>query len=246
MSEIDGIVAALDRIIEVERRRGSRRGYFPCMYRATTLRVARGLAEGRFEDPDRMERLDVVFAGYYLRAWRHDGVGLPCSGAWTQAFRAARDPSLMILQHLLLGMNAHINLDLAQATVDVGGDQLDGLRADFDAINTILQDQLDQVQEALNRHSPALERLDRAGGRLDEQVFHFSLCRARDAAWAQARLVAALPPAARPTACAALDVQAEGLARLIRGVRLEGPRSTEPDVDADGVRAVIDTLWSLG
>ncbi|MCB9779276.1 MAG: hypothetical protein H6742_11985 [Alphaproteobacteria bacterium] len=246
MEDIDGVVAALDRIIDIEHQRGSRAGYFPCMYRATTLRVARGLSEGRFVDAERMERLDVVFADFYLDAWRRHGVAQACSGPWHHAFQSARDPQLLILQHLLLGMNAHINLDLAQAAVAVAGDGLDGLRQDFDTINDILAEQLDQVQDALNAHSPALSRLDEAGGSWDERLFSFSLARARDAAWTQARVLVTLPGAARPTALRALDRQSSTTARIISSVRLPGARAAEPDVDRDGVRRVIETLRQLG
>lgn len=251
MRSIGGVVAALDEIIAWERAAGSRRGYFPCMYRATTLRVADGLSKGRFRDPERMERLDVLFAEYYLQAWRQRRGGLRCSGPWALAFRSAERADLLILQHLLLGMNAHINLDLAQATVEVlregdGEAELADLRADFDTINDILGEQLDQVQDRLNAHSPALDRLDRAGGRWDERLFHFSLVRARDLAWGQSRKVAALPPPERQAACRGIERTATGLGEVLVGVRATGAREAEPDRDERGVRGVIDSLWLMG
>lgn len=242
---IEDVVAALDRIIHFERGRGSRGGYFPCMYRATTLRVRRGLAEGRFRDPARMEALDVVFARYYLRAWREASVGNPCSGPWRVAFRAARNPDLLILQHLLLGMNAHILLDLSLATAEVAGTDLAAAEADFDTINGILREQLDEVQAALGTSSPDLAALDRAGGPWDERLFHFSLARARDLAWREACVLVSLPPAARPRAQAAVEARSTTAARVLARVSLPTTRRREADQDAEGVRRVIDTLWAL-
>ena len=45
----------------------------------------------------------------------------------------------VILQHLLLGINAHINLDLGIAAVETSpGNQLAPLKNDFDMINKLL------------------------------------------------------------------------------------------------------------
>jgi len=53
-------------------------------------------------------------------------------------------------QHLLLGMNAHINLDLGVAAARVcPADQLPNLKNDFDRINLILSDLIGAVQEEL-------------------------------------------------------------------------------------------------
>lgn len=245
MDTISDVVSALDRIIAVERERGSRRGYFPCMYRATTRKVGTALRQGRFHDPARMEALDIRFADYYLQAWRQAGVGQPCSGPWRVAFRATRSPDLLIVQHLLLGMNAHINFDLALAVVEVGGDELERMWEDFNTINDILGEQLDEVQEALGLQSPPMARVDTAGGRWDERLFHFSLSRARDVSWAQARAVASLPHSARPTAARLIEDQATGVARVMAGVRLPALRAEEPDRDRASIVAVIDALRAL-
>ncbi len=56
MSEtsIDGVIRALVHIIDDAERVGSRLGYFPALYRHVTLEVKRGIAQGAFEDGDRM------------------------------------------------------------------------------------------------------------------------------------------------------------------------------------------------
>ena len=62
---------------------------------------------------------------------------------WRLAFQA--DPTLPTIVHLLLGMNAHINYDLPQATLSVITDQdfedpalIDSRRRDHERIDKIL------------------------------------------------------------------------------------------------------------
>ena len=51
----------------------------------------------------------------------------------------ARRP--IILQHLLLGMNAHINLDLGVCASELAEPgAIDAIRVDFDAVNDVLAD----------------------------------------------------------------------------------------------------------
>ncbi|MCH7825275.1 MAG: hypothetical protein IH849_10770 [Acidobacteria bacterium] len=52
---IDGVIEELDRTIATARRDESRLGYFPALYRKVTASVQQGIADGRFEDGDRME-----------------------------------------------------------------------------------------------------------------------------------------------------------------------------------------------
>ena len=62
-----------------------------------------------------MERLDAIFAARYLEAVQQLWSGSVPSRSWRVAFDAATQPGPIVLQHLLLGMNAHINLDLSIA-----------------------------------------------------------------------------------------------------------------------------------
>ena len=66
--DIDEVIAQLDDIIARSIRDGSRLGYFAALYRKVTAKVKEGIAQGRFEDGPRMERLDVTFANRYLEA----------------------------------------------------------------------------------------------------------------------------------------------------------------------------------
>lgn len=241
----DEVLAALDTIIDESLRRPSRLGLFAAMYRHVTARVRAGIHEGRFDDGERMERFDAIFANRYLAAYTAWHAGAPCSRSWQLAFAAADDPGLICLQHLLLGMNAHINLDLGIAAAEVcPGPALPGLQRDFEAINDILLDLLDRVQGAIGGLSPLLHVLDGLGGGADELLASFSMVHARRQAWRSACLLAELPEGARPLMIAALDQHTALLARLLlrtdplTGSAIALIRRREPDDVAALVRAM--------
>lgn len=196
---IDGVIDALTAIIAAARANSSRLGYFPALYRRVTREVQRGIAAGRFQDGPRMEKLDVIFANRYLSAYADWSAGRPTTRCWALAFDAASRTDCIILQHLLLGMNAHINLDLAIAAAEVApGASLAALRHDFDEINQILFEQVNSVQDAIGTVAPLMWLLDYVGGRDEEKFVEFSLTKARDAAWMQAERLAVQSAASLP------------------------------------------------
>ena len=213
---IDDVIARLGQIVEDSLARGSRLGYFPAMYQQVTAKVKAGIAGGRFEDGPRMERLDVVFAQRYLDAYDDARASRPVTGSWRLAFASAERGDLIALQHLLLGMNAHIGLDLGVAAAQVApGDALPGLRRDFDEINLVLLEMLGGVQKQLGSVSPSLRLLDALSGRSDAEVAAFGLVTARNLAWNNAVALSVLDRAAWPGAIAALDTAVETAGRLI-------------------------------
>jgi hypothetical protein len=157
-------------------------GYFPALYARVTADVAEGIRTNRFDDGKRMERLADTFAGYYLRARKAQ---TPVPRCWQATWDVAHDPNLVIVQHLLLGINAHVNYDLAQAVIDVapssGG--LEAVRRDFASINDVLAGTFHTVIRDLDSVSRwSSEAATLGGGRL----FNFSLRVARSQAWGAA------------------------------------------------------------
>lgn len=215
-ASIDEVIERLDAIVERARGRPDRFGLFPALYRRTTVRVRQGILEGRFEDGGRMERLDVVFANRFLAAYdAHLRGGAPPQ-AWRYAFARAEEPEHLVLQHLMLGMNAHINLDLGiAASVTCPGAAVHGLERDFFEINVILADMVDAVQADLNALSPLLGWIDRFGGRGDEALVRAFLLRSRRAAWRKAVRLATLAGQDRRDAIASFDRFATRLARRL-------------------------------
>jgi hypothetical protein len=65
---IDQVIDQLTEIIDWSRTTNSRLGYFAALYRKVTIKVKEGIAENFFDDGERMERMDVIFANRYLAA----------------------------------------------------------------------------------------------------------------------------------------------------------------------------------
>lgn len=215
-ADIEEVIARLEALVAGFRSGGSRLGYFPALYLRVTRAVRDGIQAGRFEDGPRMARLDTTFANRYLAALHAWQEGEPCSACWGVAFEATQRWRPIILQHLLLGMAAHIQLDLGAAAAEVApGAELAVLKSDFMAINGILGDLTGPVQGALDDLSPWLKVLDVAGGNLDEALARFGMDAVRDGAWAFAERLALLEPAARPRALGDADVAVAANARLL-------------------------------
>ena len=240
------MIDALGAIVDDARERGDRRGYFATLYRRTTIVVRDGIRAGRFADGPRMDRLDVLFAHRYFDAY---DLGAAAPPPWSYAFARAAEAEPTVLQHLLLGVNAHIAYDLALSACDTcPGEALHDLKGDFFEINRLLAEMVDGVQADLNRASPRLARLDRWGGRFDERLAAAFLARARAAAWRKAVTFAAATPAQRPVLIRRWERQVEGIARRIcpppqhrwhpARTLAAGLRVTDPD----DVAAVLDAI----
>lgn len=213
--EIDAIIQRLDVLVADARARRHRYGFFAAMYRQTTKAVKRGAEAGSFDDDERMARFVALFAGRYLEAARLWQGGQPTTRSWRMAFQTTDSRDAIILQHLLLGMNAHINLDLPIVAATLcPGDAIVGLRADFGRINDILQGLLDPVQNCISRYSPLLHVLWDLG-QADDAVLNFSIRIARDDAWKQAVTLAHLDAERRAPAIDSLDRKVAVLARLV-------------------------------
>ncbi len=182
---IDEVIQRLDLIIEESIQSTNPVGMFPALYVVVTEKVKEGIRDGRFEKGERMEKLDVIFANRYLEAYHHCFHGQPLTRSWNVALHASQtNPSMLILQHLLLGMNAHINLDLGIAAAEVApGDQLADLENDFNMINKILAELTGLVKDEIGHLSPRIALVDRWLRNADDALVNFSMQRARRDAW---------------------------------------------------------------
>jgi hypothetical protein len=214
---IDEVLGQLDVIIARSRARGSAEGYFAVLYRQVTAEVQRRIRAGFFEDGPRMERLDVVFANRYLVAAETFEQGGNPGVCWGLALRQSRAWRPLVIQHLLLGMNAHINLDLGIAAAEVVPDAgIQALETDFNRINEVLAGLVDEVQRRLATVWPALRAIDGFAGGVDEAVANFSMRKAREHAWSVAqRLAPIYDAAAREQAIRQVDADASAIAQLV-------------------------------
>lgn len=182
---IDEVISILENIILTEIAENSNLAFFPILYKKVTQRIKEGIAQKEFDDNPRMERLDVIFANRYLEAYFTYKEGQQPSLSWENAFLAAKNQKLLILQHLLLGINAHINLDLGIAVSETMGPQgdLQNIHDDFNKINAILANMVDGVQQKIGRVSPFFYLLDKVADGKEDLIATFSINIARDEAW---------------------------------------------------------------
>lgn len=181
---IDEVIASLDKIVDWSITNNKRTGYFAALYRNVTINVKKGIEQGKFDDGPRMERLDVIFANRYLDAFEDYLHGQPVTESWRVAFEQTERWFPLVLQHLMVGMNAHINLDLGIAAAQtVAEDQLDDLKPDFERINTLLIDMIDGVEKDLDEIWPMFGLLDVLAGSLDEKLAAEGMEFARNQAW---------------------------------------------------------------
>ena len=139
---------------------------------------------GYFEDGKRIEKLDVVFASRYIDAYYQHKENKPVTKSWQKAFDLAGRFWPITLQHLLIGMNAHINLDLGIAAAKVSeGRNIEELSDDFYRINQVLADLVEEVQHNLGTIWPPLSDILKKTGQVDNLMTDFSMSLARDGAW---------------------------------------------------------------
>lgn len=224
---------------------GDASGHFPAMYARVTDRIRHAAAAGEFGDGDGMARFARAFAGWYLRP--RSGIE-PIPGSWRAAWEVGGDHRLLIVQHLLLGINAHVNHDLGQVVVelaDEGGRPLADMRADFDTVNTVLAATMPDVMRDLGRSSRWVNVAAAWGA---GRWFHFSLEAAREQAWRFAERTHPFDIDARRDAARELDELVRVLAYLITKpvwpVRWLVPVGRRLEVD-DPHAVTIDLLGHL-
>jgi hypothetical protein len=165
-SAVETVVARMQDRLDALPADARNRRLFLSTYLRTTRAVGKAIDDGSFEDPEWVERWDVVFAEYYLRAHDADRSGQreAVPRPWRLAFGARDD--LPALGHVLLGVNAHINYDLPQALLDViPADRfddrvlLDRRRRDHERIDAVLSSRVAAEQDELRAEETLLDRL---------------------------------------------------------------------------------------
>ena len=242
----------LESLTQVWTASGDRRAVFSECYLVMTRRVHERVRTGAFHDGPWVTRLLDRFADYYFDAVDAHGRGndatftvttvttvtattegleatvaeVPargCPEVWRGALDACSDPDCHPLQALMLGINAHINHDLALALVDVldDWDTLDGehrllRQEDHELVNTIIDETTDEVQrEVVAQWSPLASALDLLLGPLDEWAFGTLAQSWRSQVWVDAMDLVRLAPEERSTAAERIGERASGVATVI-------------------------------
>lgn len=173
-----------------------RRCIFLGCYFQMTGNMLKAIQASTFHDNLWVNGLLEHFAEYYfnaLQAFEQQPEQAPA--VWQVAFETTRNPQAHVLQHLMLGINAHINYDLVFALEDMlraewanlSPDQRMQRYEDHCRVNQVIADTLDAVQDSVvERYAPKMDLIDDGLGRVDEWLASRLISIYRDRVWKQA------------------------------------------------------------
>jgi hypothetical protein len=223
-------LAALNAVTAWLADHGDQRAAFPDIYGIITRRVAESVAlgaDGFFLEPRWISRLAGRFCERYLETlrWSLDA-GAQDTGAWSIAYACCDLGDMLPVHHVILGLSAHINYDLAlgiAATIaELGGAddpaQLARYKHDHDAVNCLLRASVPEAFDHLiERHAcPASKLIYRHAYGVAEWVAMYVLTTWRERVWADAiEMLHATTPAARDKVKRRLERRSRRFARLL-------------------------------
>ncbi|WP_348267945.1 DUF5995 family protein [Edaphobacter sp. DSM 109919] len=194
--------------------------WFNRLYMMVTKEVDMSPPAGGWKAAEWLLRLDVVFAGFYLRAIAGflNGAGDTAS-SWSALMESRYEARIDRILFALAGMNAHINHDLALALLDTdremnvvpvyGSPQ----HVDYEAVNGLLDQAMPAALKMLAVGLLGLAAQDT--GKIGRVLAFWNICRARDLAWDFADYLRGLNGAALTAALAAQDQMTGVVGRAI-------------------------------
>lgn len=213
---IDGL-SALEAALYAEQ---DRRAVFASAYLTMTREIEARVGGHDFNDPAWVARYAIAFANLYRSAFLAYESGSPDTTPppWRTSFEVAVKKRGLVIQDLLLGMNAHINHDLALSLVEVSIDtDREARREDHFAVNEAIRHAVDAVQHRISeQYGRVYSLVDRLFEGVDEHTTVFSIEKARRNAWTSALSLAdARTEAEREAALQAIVDRSNVIARLI-------------------------------
>ena len=208
---------ALDQIIEWAKDHQNPVGYFAVLYKKVGKKLHKALEAGHFEHPNEMKHLDVHFFNRYLDALHEWHTGGTPSEPWEVALDAGSNPNLIVLQHLLMAMNAHIDFDLGIATAKtIGDEKLASFKSDFDKMNSLLFSLMDNVEYDLGLIWKFLRWINSHFHSVENIILDLAMFAVRTGAWSRAKSLAPLRGAELEAAITKLEDESGTLGRFIR------------------------------
>lgn len=184
---------------------------FAELYLDTTLQIRNAIRNNEFSDRTFWNQIAQTFGTYYLdsyTAWSK-GQDSRVPEAWRMAFDAAHTGKVTTLGDVFLGINAHVNRDLAFVYYQTGASNFD----DHTYVNTVLGRAAATAYPNIftNLDNTIYAQLAVVPTTLDLDIFAW-----RDQAWDNAQRLAAAPNAqARAVIAAEIDANAKAKALAI-------------------------------
>lgn len=194
--DLDEAIPCMRKALDHYHARNDHRAVFLRAYYIISLEVhaaVHQLGEYRtqiFFDPQWIKRLAGKFSTLYFESLSTADRG--GERAWKIAHRLAETKRASVVQDLILGLNAHINYDLANGifmNLEEHGDDKDHLmlpyrKFDHDQVNNILVRCMPKIQETLTRdYGGVLLLLSRVCGQWDEKLTEAGLRYYRERVW---------------------------------------------------------------
>jgi hypothetical protein len=159
------------------------------LYLKITRRVDAALVGG-VNEPGFLELLDVRFAQRYFAAldlWNCDDEDTP--DVWEVLFKRGGDLGMSRLTAAMLGVNAHINHDLALALIgtweETGAPEDDLIHPDYQLINEIFYEEIPPLRRGFSTRWQL--EIDELAGPLDDWTQRVLVTVTRARAWDQGR-----------------------------------------------------------
>jgi len=248
ITQIADVITTIQGIVDWSIANASRLGYFAALYKRITIAIRDGVANHVFDDGPRMERFDVTFANRYfaaLNCYFHPAQFPPISHCWRVAFDGALQPAPIIIQHMLAGVNAHIDLDLGIAAEAVApGKQIESLHHDFNLVNAVLASQVSKVVTEIDSLSPVLADLYDLMMKYELDLIADGLVITRDGAWRFAKRLADEPKFLHHASIDLHDVAVAEIGKFI----LDPPgllAKIEADIAARESRDIVKNIETL-
>lgn len=196
--DVDEAIPCMQRALDYFHAHDDYRALFLRAYYIITVNVSDAVhqvgdyREPIFFDPDWVGSLAGKFSSLYFQSLTTFDRDPGSERAWKLAHRMAQDKTSTPVQDVMLGLNAHINYDLAYGlflNLREHGDHADHLllprrKFDHDQINNILVRSTPQVGEAITRdYGGGIAFIQAVLHRLDDQLAETGLKYYRERVW---------------------------------------------------------------
>jgi hypothetical protein len=244
VQSLQDVVSELERIIEWAHGASSRIGFFAAIYKRVTLEIERMVRADEFAEAETLVELDIDFADRYLSAVQAHREGRRTSRSWQVAFAASGDRRLLIVQHLLLGISAHINFDLGISCARVAptAARFEALRPDFARVTQVFAGLIDDVEDRIGVLSPRFGELDDIAGGLDEGLVGFSIQAARERALSNGHTLMSAGPRLARLLIESQDLLVASFGKALQNPILSAALHDIRAAESDDVPSILEFL----